>query len=67
MLPLLYTMKHISKRERKHTTKKTTHLVARSELLANGKIWIRMDGARHKQMDVAKRSQGKGDDLCDEQ
>lgn len=63
MLPLLYTMKHISKRERKHTTKKTAHLVARSELLADGKIWIRMERTRYKQVDDTKRTQGKGDDL----
>jgi hypothetical protein len=57
----------MKKRERKHIPKKTAHLVARSELLANGKIWVRMDGTRHQQMDVSKRSQGKGDDLRDEQ
>lgn len=61
--PLLLRMK---KRERKHIPKKTTHLVARSELLANGKIWIRMERPRHQQMDVEKRSQSQGDDLRDE-
>ena len=67
MLPLLYTMKHISKRERKHTTKKTTHLVARSELLADGKVWIRMERPRHKQLAAEKRTPGKGNDLNAEQ
>jgi hypothetical protein len=57
----------MKKRERKHIPKKTAHLVARSELLANGKIWVRMDGARHKPMDVSKRSQNEGDDLRNEQ
>jgi len=57
----------MKERERKHNPKKTAHLVARSELLANGKIWVRMDGTRHQQMDVSKRSQSKGDDLRNEQ
>jgi hypothetical protein len=56
-------MKHISKRERKHTTKKTTHIVARTELLADGKIWIRMERPRHQQMADEQRTPGKGDDL----
>lgn len=60
-------MKHISKRERKHTTKKTTHLVARSELLADGKVWIRMERPRHKQMVNKQRAFGEGNDLNAEQ
>jgi hypothetical protein len=60
-------MKHISKRERKHPTKKTTHIVARSELLANGKIWIRMERPLNKPMVDEQRPPGKGDDLKTEQ
>jgi hypothetical protein len=60
-------MKHISKRERKHPTKKTTHIVARAELLADGKIWIRMERPRHQQMVDEQRPPGKGDDLQNEQ
>jgi hypothetical protein len=60
-------MKHISKRERKHPTKKTTHIVARTELLTNGKIWVRMERPRHQQMADEQRTPGKGDDLKDEQ
>jgi len=56
-------MKHISKRERKHPTKKTTHIVARSELLANGKIWVRMERPRHQQMVDEQKTHHKGDDL----
>jgi hypothetical protein len=60
-------MKHISKRERKHTTKKITHFVARTELLANGKIWVRMERPRHQQMVDEQRPPCQGDDLKDEQ
>jgi hypothetical protein len=60
-------MKHISKRERKHPTKKTTHIVARTELLANGKIWIRMERPLNKPMVDEQRTPCKGDDLKDEQ
>jgi hypothetical protein len=60
-------MKHISKRERKHPTKKTAHFVARTELLANGKIWVRMEHPRHQQVVDEQRPPGKGDDLKDEQ
>jgi len=56
----------MKKRERKHISKKTAYLVARSELLANGKIWIRMDGTRHQRMDVEKRPQSQGNDLGNE-
>jgi hypothetical protein len=56
-------MKHISKRERKHPTKKTAHFVARTELLADGKIWVRMERPQHQQMVDEQRPPGKGDDL----
>jgi hypothetical protein len=56
-------MKHISKRERKHPTKKTTHIVARTELLADGKIWIRMERPRHQQMADEQRPPCQGNDL----
>jgi hypothetical protein len=60
-------MKHISKRERKHTTKKTTHIVARTELLADGKIWVRMERPRHQQMVDEQRTHFKRHDLKTEQ
>jgi hypothetical protein len=60
-------MKHISKRERKHPTKKTTHFVARTELLANGQIWVRMERPLNKPMVDEQRPPCKGDDLKDEQ
>jgi hypothetical protein len=60
-------MKHIYKRERKHPTKKTAHFVARAELLANGKIWVRMERPQHQQMVDEQRPPCKGDDLKDEQ
>jgi hypothetical protein len=60
-------MKHISKRERKHPTKKTTHIVARTELLANGKIWIRMERPLNKPMVDEQRTSCESDDLKDEQ
>jgi len=65
-IPLILTMKHISKRERKHTVKKTTHLVAHSELLANGKIWIRMERPRHQQMATKPGALRKDNDLITE-
>jgi hypothetical protein len=60
-------MKHISKRERKHPTKKTAHIVARTELLADGKIWVRMERPLNKPMADEQRPPCKGDDLKDEQ
>jgi hypothetical protein len=60
-------MKHISKRERKHPTKKTTHIVARTELLADGKIWVRMERPLNKPMVDEQRPHCKGDDLKTEQ
>ena len=61
--PPYLIMKHISKRERKHTVKKTTHLVAHSELLADGKIWIRMERPRYKQMATKQGALRKDNDL----
>lgn len=54
---------HKSKRERKHTTKKTAVIVARTELLADGKIWIRMERPRNQFVATGKRPQDKGDDI----
>ena len=62
-LPIIFYMKHTPKRERKHPTKKTTHIVARSELLANGKIWIRMERPLNKPVADEQRPRCQGNDL----